>query len=145
VATGAIGTLELVDRERAEGGGEVRDVSEWAQVRALAADGVSQREIAARLGMNRRTVKRLSEAAQPPCYRREATGSMLDPVDAVLRRLVSEHEDIKAPRVTDGGHGNLPWAAIGTPHWRSLDLPARGHRFSPQSCPDRPVLTGVSC
>jgi DNA-binding CsgD family transcriptional regulator len=32
---------------------------EWARVRALAADGVSQREIATRLGINRRTVKRL--------------------------------------------------------------------------------------
>jgi transposase len=33
---------------------------------ALDADGVSQREIAARLGMNRRTVRRLVEAAEPP-------------------------------------------------------------------------------
>jgi DNA-binding CsgD family transcriptional regulator len=32
---------------------------EWAQVRALAADGVSQTQIAERLGINRRTVKRL--------------------------------------------------------------------------------------
>jgi DNA invertase Pin-like site-specific DNA recombinase len=32
---------------------------DWAQVRALAADGVSQTQIAARLGINRRTVKRL--------------------------------------------------------------------------------------
>ena len=39
-----------------EGGEEVRSAMEWAQVRALAADGVSQREIAARLGINRRTV-----------------------------------------------------------------------------------------
>ena len=54
----------------------VRSVSEWAQVRALAADGISQREIASRLGMNRRTVRRLVEAPEPPRYRREATGSM---------------------------------------------------------------------
>jgi DNA-binding transcriptional regulator LsrR (DeoR family) len=63
VATDVAGMLELVvvdelgkDRE------EVRSAMEWAQVRALAADGVSQREIAARLGINRRTVKRLAEA-----------------------------------------------------------------------------------
>jgi transposase len=79
----------------------VRNVSEWAQVRALDADGVSQREIAARLGMNRRTVKRLIEAAEPPRYRRQPSGSMLDPLDAVLRRLVADFEDIKAPRVTE--------------------------------------------
>lgn len=70
----------------------MRGVSEWAQVRALTADGVSQREIASRLGMNRRTVRRLVEAAEPPRYRREATGSMLDPLDPVLRRLVADFE-----------------------------------------------------
>lgn len=80
---------------------EVRSVSEWAQVRALAADGVSQREIAVRLGMNRRTVKRLADAAEPPRYRRAATGSMLDPLEPVLRELIADFEDIKAPRVTE--------------------------------------------
>ncbi len=38
----------------------MRIALEWAQVRALAADGVSQREIAQRLGINRRTVARLA-------------------------------------------------------------------------------------
>lgn len=76
-------------------------MSEWAQVRALAADGVSQREIAARLGMNRRTVKRLVAAEALPCYRREPAGSMLDPLEPVLRALIKDFEDIKAPRVTE--------------------------------------------
>ena len=79
----------------------MRDVSEWAEVRALAVDGVSQREIASRLGMNRRTVKRLVEAAQPPRYQREATGSMLDPLMPVIREVLREVEDIKAPRLTE--------------------------------------------
>lgn len=79
----------------------MRSVSEWAQVRALAADGLSQREIAARLGMNRRTVGRLIEADEPPRYRREPAGSMLDPFEPVLRELVAEFEGIKAPRVTE--------------------------------------------
>ena len=65
------------------------------------ADGISQREIAERLGMNRRTVRRLVEAAEPPRYRREAAGSMLDPLEPVLRQLVADFEDIKAPRVTE--------------------------------------------
>jgi len=51
--------------------------------------------------MNRRTVKRLAEAAQPPRYRREAPGSMLDPLMPVLRKLVADFEDIRAPRVTE--------------------------------------------
>jgi len=36
---------------------------EWAQVRALVVDGVSKREIARRLGINRRTVARLARRA----------------------------------------------------------------------------------
>jgi transposase len=79
----------------------VRSAVEWAQVRALAADGVSQREIAARLGINRRTVKRLIEAGEPPRYERAAAGSMLDPLEAVMRRLLEEWPEIKAPRVTE--------------------------------------------
>ena len=79
----------------------MRNVSEWAEVRALVADGVSRREIALRLGMNRRTVRRLVEAAEPPRYRREPSGSMLDPLDGVLRGLLADFEDIKAPRVTE--------------------------------------------
>lgn len=79
----------------------MRSVSEWAEVRALVADGLSQREIAERLGMNRRTVRRFVESVEPPRYQRQATGSMLDPLEPVLRRLVAEFEDIKAPRVTE--------------------------------------------
>jgi transposase len=79
----------------------VRSVSEWAQVRALAADGVSQREIAARLGMNRRTVRRLIDADEPPRYSREPAGSMLDPLEPVIREVLKEVEDIKAPRLTE--------------------------------------------
>jgi len=51
--------------------------------------------------MNRRTVKRLAEAPRAPRYRREAPGSMLDPLMPVLRKLVADFEDIRAPRVTE--------------------------------------------
>jgi len=69
---------------------EVRSAMEWAQVRTMAADGVSQREIAARLGMNRRTVGRLARAECPPRYERGSVGSMLDPLEAVIARLIEE-------------------------------------------------------
>ena len=101
MATGAVGTLVLVVESERGAAGRVRNVSEWAEVRALAADGVSQREIASRLGMNRRTVRRLIESAQPPRYRREATGSMLDPLMPVIRSVLEEVADIKAPRLTE--------------------------------------------
>jgi hypothetical protein len=61
----------------------VRSVLEWAQARAMAVDGVSQREIARRLGINRRTVRRMLEAGEPPRYRRSPPGSKLDPFGAL--------------------------------------------------------------
>ena len=70
-------------------------------MRALAADGVSQREIAARLGLNRRTVRRMVESEVPPRYARAPAGSMLDPLEPVLARLLEEWPLIKAPRVTE--------------------------------------------
>lgn len=74
---------------------------EWAQVKALAGDGMSDREIAARLGINRRTVARLAVADEPPRYERAPAGSMLDPLVPVIRELLEEWEDIKAPRLTE--------------------------------------------
>jgi transposase len=79
----------------------VRSALEWARVRALAADGVSEREIARRLGMNRRTVARLARSEEPPRYRRAPAGSQLDPLEPVLRRLLEEWPQIKAPRLTE--------------------------------------------
>ena len=79
----------------------MRSALEWAEVKAMEADGISQREIARRLGINRRTVRRMVEAAGPPSYSRAPAGSMLDPLEPVLRRLIEDFEDIKAPRVTE--------------------------------------------
>ena len=72
----------------------MRGAVEWAQVRALAADGVSQHEIARRLGINRRTVRRLVEATEPPRYARAPAGSMLDPLEAVIRELMADWPEI---------------------------------------------------
>jgi transposase len=79
----------------------VRSAMEWAQVRALAVDGVSQREIAARLGINRRTVARLAAASEPPRYSRSSMGSMLDPLEPVIRQLLAEWPEIRAPRLAE--------------------------------------------
>jgi transposase len=79
----------------------VRSALEWAQVRALAADGLSRREIACRLGINRRTVARMLASEEPPRYRRPPRGSQLDRFEPVLRRLVEEWPQIKSPRATE--------------------------------------------
>ena len=74
---------------------------EWAQVRQLVAEGHSIRQIARRLEMNRRTVARLATAGEPPRYRRAPTGSMLDPLEPVMRAVLAEWPAIKAPRMTE--------------------------------------------
>lgn len=74
---------------------------EWAQVQALVADGISEREVAQRLGINRRTVARLARSEEPPRYRRAPAASKLDPFEPVLRRLLEEWPQIKAPRATE--------------------------------------------
>jgi transposase len=79
----------------------VRSALEWAEVRTMAANGLSQHEIARRLGINRRTVKRMLDSDEPPRYRRAQAGSKVDPFEAVIRKTLEEWPDIKAPRMTD--------------------------------------------
>lgn len=61
---------------------------------------LSQREIARRLGINRRTVARLLASDEPPRHWRAPTGSQLDQLEPVLRRLLEEWPQIKAPWAT---------------------------------------------
>jgi transposase len=53
-------------------------------------NGASRREIAARLGINRRTVARLAAASEPSRCSCAPAGSMLDPLEPVLRRVLAE-------------------------------------------------------
>ena len=45
--------------------------------------------------------RRLAVSGEPPRYRRAGRGSQLDPLEPVLRRLVEEWPQIKAPRATE--------------------------------------------
>jgi transposase len=74
---------------------------DWAEVRTLAVSGVSQHEIARRLGINRRTVKRMLDSDEPPRYRRDPAGSKVDAFEAVIRKTLEEWPEIKAPRMTE--------------------------------------------
>jgi transposase len=88
----------LIDERRP---GEVVSALEWAEIRALASDGISQREIARRLGINRRTVARAVGSDTPPRYVRAPAGSQLDPLMPVIRRVLEQWPEIKAPRLTE--------------------------------------------
>lgn len=79
----------------------MREAMEWAKVRELVAEGVSERQIAERLGMNRRTVARLAKSTEPPRYRRIPTGSALDAHEPMMREVLGEWPTIKAPRMTE--------------------------------------------
>ena len=67
---------------------------------AIAADGVWQRQIAARPGINRRTVRRLLEADGAPSYRRAPVALKLDRSERILERVLAEWPKIRAPRMT---------------------------------------------
>lgn len=91
----------VIDDGTGEATEEVRSALEWAEAKAMAADGLTKSEIAKRLGINRRTAAKLVDATQPPSYSRAPAGSMLDPLEPVLRKLIEDWPEIKAPRVTE--------------------------------------------
>jgi len=132
-------------------------VLDWARVRALAVDGVSEREIASVLGMNRRTVARLARSEEPPRYWRAPTGSQLDLLEPVLQRLLEEWPAIKAPRLTEllrsdyGYTGSLRLVQARLQRLRPLTVrPARRTGYRPgqvlqldwAEMPTRPPLAG---
>ena len=75
--------------------------------------------------MNRRTVARLVAATEPPRYRRAPTGSMLDPLEPVMRAVLADWPAIKAPalspRVGSAGRESR-YSSLPPP------VPARGNR-----------------
>lgn len=79
----------------------MRTVMEWARVRELVAKGLSQRQIAEDLGMNRRTVARLAASPGPPRYQRVPAGSALDCHVPLMREVLAEWPAIHAPRMTE--------------------------------------------
>jgi transposase len=99
LATGAGFRLVVFSDERRPG--EVVSALEWAEIRALASDGVSQRQIAMRLGVHRRTVARALGSDTPPRYVRAPAGSQLDRLMPAIERVLGEWPEIKAPRLTE--------------------------------------------
>jgi transposase len=83
-------------------------IERWRNIRTLAQQGVSQREIARVLGINRRTVARMLAAQEPPRYKRKPAGSQLDALADAMELALERWPDIKAPQMTEllrAGHG----------------------------------------
>ena len=66
----------------------MRSALEWARVRTLAADGLSRREIARRLGINRRTVARLLVSDEPPKELVDHCANTFSKTDGDIRETV---------------------------------------------------------
>jgi transposase len=66
-------------------------VEDWAEIRRLhRAEKVPIKEIVRRLGVSRNTVRSALAADRPPKYERPARGSLVDPVEAEVRKLLRE-------------------------------------------------------
>ncbi len=66
-------------------------VEDWAEIRRLSkAEGLSIKEIARQVGVARNTVRMALRSDEPPAYRREKTGSIIDPVEPDIRRLLMQ-------------------------------------------------------
>lgn len=66
-------------------------MEDWALIRRLVADGVSQRQVARDLGIDRGTVARAVGAQIPPKYERKSqVVTLFDGVEAQVRQLLSQ-------------------------------------------------------
>ena len=75
-------------------------VEEWAEIRRLhKVEGLSQRAISRRLGLNRRTVAKALASAEPLRYQRSARGSILDPHKPKIHALLAKDPKLSAVRI----------------------------------------------
>ncbi len=65
------------------------DVEDWAELRRLRrSEGMSISEIARVLGISGNTVKAALASDEPPRYRRQSAGSIVDAVEPRIRELL---------------------------------------------------------
>jgi transposase len=78
------------------------DVEDWAEIRRLhRAEKMSIKAIARRLGVARNTVREALRSTEPPRYRREGGGSLVDAVDGELRVLLGEFPSMPATVIAE--------------------------------------------
>ena len=78
------------------------DVEDWAEIRRLhKAEGMGMRTIARRLGVARNTVRAALRSETPPRYQRRPQGSIVDPVESEIRRLLKDIPDMPATVIAE--------------------------------------------
>lgn len=86
-------------------------MEDWALIRRLVAEGVTQRQVARELGIARDTVARAVASAGPPKYERAVGPNAFTPFEARVRGLLVEHPELPgtvlAQRV--GWSGSITW------------------------------------
>lgn len=77
-------------------------MEDWAEIRRLhRAEGMPIKAIARRMGISKNTVKRALAAEEPPKYRREGRGSIVDAVEPQIRALLEEFPDMPATVIAE--------------------------------------------
>jgi transposase len=78
------------------------DVELWAELRREHfVRGVSIKKLVRRTGLSRNTIRRALRADEPPGYRREPAGSMLDPFRDEIHRLLKDDPGLPGVRVRE--------------------------------------------
>jgi transposase len=77
-------------------------MEDWAEIRRLhRAEGLSIKEVARRLGVARNTVRSALRSDEPPAYRREPRGSIVDAVEPQIRALLVEFPSMPATVIAE--------------------------------------------
>ena len=77
-------------------------VEDWAEIRRLSkSEGLSIKEIVRQLGVARNTVRTALRSDEPPAYRREGSGSIVDAVDPEIRRLLMQFPRMPATVIAE--------------------------------------------
>jgi hypothetical protein len=86
-------------------------LEDWALIRRLAAEGVPNARIAARLGISRTTVVKAVASAASPKYERRPAGTSFTVFEPRVRALLVEFPDMPATVIAErvGWAGSITW------------------------------------
>jgi len=86
-------------------------LEDWALIRRLAAEGVPNARIAARLGISRTTVVKAVASAAPPSYVRKPADTSFVVFEPRVQALLAAHPDLPASVIAErvGWAGSMTW------------------------------------